>query len=431
MQFLLPIFYTLFFVFLIHKLSFFKKTKVSFIILASIFLLKILSGVTLAIIYRYYYDSYQTADVYKYYLDGKTIFNILKESPTDFFKLIIGIDSDSAYMHKYLDNTQFWYKAFNYGLLNDSRFVIRVHSLLNFISFGNFWVHSIIFSFFSFTGLTAIYRIFSQYFTEKYLLILSVFFVPSVMFWSSAALKESLIIAMLGMLIFSFYRILEKKRIILNIIFFIISILLMLMLKFYVLFALIPGLLAYFIIKQFNIKKPAFVFSGIYLIIIILFFNSEFFSSYNLAEIISQKQQDFNNMLDASGTAGSRVVLPILEPNLWSFIKATPNALLNSFFRPFFGDIHSVIVIPALIENILIIILIFLSIVFFNIKKAKKYLPEILFISAFVITLFILIGMTTPVLGALVRYKVPALPFLFILFLFFIDFEKILSKFKK
>jgi len=425
MQFLLPIFYTFFFLFLIYKLKFFKLDNISFKIVGSIFLIKIFSGIILAIIYRYYYDSYQTSDVYKYFLDGKVIFKSLNKNPTDFFKLLVGIDSDADYMHKYLNNTEFWYKSFNYGLLNDNRLIIRIHILLNFVSFGSFWVHSVVFSFFSFAGLTAIYKVFTKFITQKYLLLLAVFFAPSVMFWSSAALKESLVIAMLGLLFYTFFKITENKNLIISIITFVISILLMLLLKFYVLFSLIPGLIAYFIIKQLNTKRSILIFVGIYTLIIVLFFNSGVFSSYNLSEIICQKQGDFINMLDASGHVGSRIYLPELEPNFISFAKNIPYALLNSFFRPFVTDIHSAIVIPAFIENFIILILFLLSIKYFNTKRVKTLLPEILLISSFVITLFVLIGLTTPVLGALVRYKVPALPFLFILFILFIDFKKI------
>jgi hypothetical protein len=431
MQILLPIFYTLFFILLIFKLKIFKETKVSFFVLSSIFIIKIVSGVILALIYKYYYENPDQSDAFKYYLDGKVIFNVLKENPIDYLKIVTGIGNDAEYLHKYLDHAEFWYKSFNYNLLNDNRFVIRINAIISIISFGSYWVHSVIFSFLSFTGLVAIYRVFSRFINYKYLLLISVFFAPSVMFWSSSVLKESLIIAMLGMLLFNYFKMLDKEKLFMSISFFIISFLLMLLLKFYVLFTLLPSLIFYFIYKLNKSKNSFYIFSAVYLIIILLFFNSNLFTSHNLVEIISAKQHDFNNLLDATKNVGSRVILPILEPNFWSILKATPNALINSFFRPFFGDIHSVIVIPALFENILIILLILMSIVFFNGGKVKENLPIILFITSFVLSLFILIGLTTPVLGALVRYKVPALPFLFVLFLIFIDFEKIKKFFKK
>jgi hypothetical protein len=42
--------------------------------------------------------------------------------------------------------------------------------------------------------------------------------------------------------------------------------------------------------------------------------------------------------------------------------------------------------------------------------------------------MFILTGLITPVMGAIVRYKVPALPFLMILLVMLIDKEKLIKK---
>jgi len=50
------------------------------------------------------------------------------------------------------------------------------------------------------------------------------------------------------------------------------------------------------------------------------------------------------------------------------------------------------------------------------------------FCAGFVLILFILTGIATPVMGAIVRYKVPALPFLLIVFLLIIDKDKLLKK---
>ena len=49
------------------------------------------------------------------------------------------------------------------------------------------------------------------------------------------------------------------------------------------------------------------------------------------------------------------------------------------------------------------------------------------FCACFVILLFTLIGLTTPILGAAVRYKIPAIPFLVIAFLFILDKQKLIN----
>ena len=47
----------------------------------------------------------------------------------------------------------------------------------------------------------------------------------------------------------------------------------------------------------------------------------------------------------------------------------------------------------------------------------------LVFASIFILTLYTIIGLSTPVIGALVRYKIPALPFLFFSFFYLINLK--------
>ncbi|RKX19990.1 MAG: hypothetical protein DRP35_06755, partial [Candidatus Zixiibacteriota bacterium] len=94
------------------------------------------------------------------------------------------------------------------------------------------------------------------------------------------------------------------------------------------------------------------------------------------------------------------------------------------------GDLHSLIMFPPFIENILILGLLCL-IIFYRNRLSKEFLPYLFLIISFTLILLILVGLTTPVIGALVRYKVPALPFLFILIFYFLDSPKIIKKITK
>jgi len=421
---ILPILYTLLLLLIINKLSFFKTSGISFKILASIFTLQIISGIGLLLIYKLYYGT-NGSDIFNYFKDGEIIFNIAKDKPTEYFKIVTGLGNWSPETEKSLQEvTQYWYKAFNYNLLNDNRLIIRVNAVLHIISNHNIYVHSIFFSFFSFTGLTALFKVFKQFYTKIIPLIIIVFFIPSVIIWSSAMLKESVLMLALGLFLLSFINILKHEKLLLNILILFISAFFLFVLKFYVLFALIPGLI-FLITNKFYDKKPILIFVGIYILTIALFFNSQHFSNYNLSEIMSFKQHDFINMINESENVGSRVDLPLLEPNFFSYISATPNALLNTFLRPSIFDIHSIIVLPAVIENILFLLLFIFSIFYFDKKRFKNNLPFILFSFSFVITLSILLGLTTPVLGALVRYKVPYLPFFAFVLILVLNNEKI------
>ncbi len=127
-------------------------------------------------------------------------------------------------------------------------------------------------------------------------------------------------------------------------------------------------------------------------------------------------------------SSGSKIDLPKLEASLWSVLKGIPFALANTLFRPFVFEANNLLSLFAALENLLITILLLFVLFFFK-KPSVEIQPVFVFCFSFVFILFSIIGLTTPVLGALVRYKIPALPYLFILFMILMDAEKIRKRF--
>ena len=139
-------------------------------------------------------------------------------------------------------------------------------------------------------------------------------------------------------------------------------------------------------------------------------------SSYNPLKILSEKQNDFITLSELFDTGSAFKMTPI-EPNIISLIKAIPMGAVNGFLRPFPKNINKLLQLLPLIENILLYLLfLYLSykIVFLKIelnKDVKNIVWNSLF---FICMLFVLTGISTPVIGALVRYKVPGLIFIII-----------------
>lgn len=119
--------------------------------------------------------------------------------------------------------------------------------------------------------------------------------------------------------------------------------------------------------------------------------------------------------------------IPRLDGKPASFFKAIPEACFNAFFRPFPWDIHAALVVFPAFENLLLATLILL-LIFFHRKPGNGF-HWVMAGFSFCFVLFVIIGMTTPVMGALVRYKVPGLPFLLVFILFLYDKEKMLIRF--
>jgi hypothetical protein len=201
---------------------------------------------------------------------------------------------------------------------------------------------------------------------------------------------------------------------------FIIGTLILLIMKIYVLVCLVPAVI-YFISSGWIFpKKPilwfllfqVLVFAGMCTLSVIWPEKDIFYTLY-------KKKDDFSNVA-MQYEAGSFILTPDLLPNPGSFVLYLPFALYTVLMRPYIWEQGSALVKLAGLENLLLLLCMIVP--FFALKKKTLEEKRITyFLLIFVLYLYILIGFTTPVLGALTRYKVPALPFVIIICLFCID----------
>ena len=108
--------------------------------------------------------------------------------------------------------------------------------------------------------------------------------------------------------------------------------------------------------------------------------------------------------LDSFEKAGSYYPLPIIGKSSTNFIKSIFNAISNVFFKPFNFFEGSLLLTLASFENLLF----FIFILFLLIKRKIQIanLNVLLFNLLFIFMLYTVIGLTIPVLGGLVRYKI-------------------------
>jgi len=430
---MLKIVYYIAFLFLIgwiiKKWIFFKHPTLSNKWVLFFFISKVAVSFFLYGIYTLYYPNNRIDnDIFKYYDDGQILFNALHDKPSDYLKMMTGIsDNNDKLNEKYYQKMNFWIKPYQYEIINENKTIIRLNAFINLFALNNYFINTLIFVFLSFIGLFAIYKVLAEYFTQNHLVLaFSVFLMPSTAFWSSAILKESLVFFSLGGLVFSVNQYLKKTtpKTILSI--FVFSIFLAFS-KMYILIIALPALISVILSKHLKNIKKGIIFIAIPILFIIFYFFSEYLIPYNFSEITVAKQHDFINMINSYTNVGSRIEIPRLEDSFSSFLRHTPNALFNCLFRPHIFEAHNFTSMLAAIENLLIVIILLLTLLFF---KKNQFHTWLWFSLSFSTMLFILIGLTTPVLGALVRYKVPALPFLLFLLISFIDFNKIFIKIK-
>ncbi len=428
MSYILLILYLALFLFIIYRVKFYQTSLFPKYIVAAIFLLKFIGGIMVYMVYTHFYDHRFSSDIFKYFDDGNIIYSSLHENPMDYLRMVTGIGGGAEHLIKYYNTCCFWIKDFNYGLFNDNRTVIRFNAIVRLFSMGNIHIHTLVISFLSFTGLWAIFKIFEETFAkQKWLLVSVIFFFPSVYFWTSGLLKEGILMFAFGLFLYQFKSYFNEPKIkhILSGIFFL---LLLLISKFYVLVAAVPGILFLIVIQLTGEKYFLYKLISVLLFFFIISWFSEALIHLNFPVILARKQNDFINYTNSQSYVGSKIAIPILEPTMKSILINSPGAFFRTLFRPTIFESSNLMSLLAAVENLILCAGLIFTVTFLNKKKIKsKWFG---FSILFVIVLFTLSGLTTPVLGALVRYKAPALPFLGLILMYLIDFEKV-SKLRK
>lgn len=409
-SFLFPVLLFFGIVTMISKSNLFQSSPFSTRSLQFAFFLRILSSLVVYYIYSEYYTVRAEADTFKYFDDSYHMSKAFWHHPIDFFQMLFGIDCNTTYFQvNYFNDMSNWVRSYDNGLLNDNRLVIRFNALIRIFSFGNYHVHTLIFNLIAFLGSISMGTVFYAVSKSKLKSYLAVFIIPSVVFWSSGIFKESILLFALGVFLFHFYQTCQGKWSKKRGVILMATLCILIVMKLYVFLAFFPACVCYFMSK--NREKHYSIYVSTYGIFLLLGIGlAGIAPQYSFVNLIVDKQRDFIN-LSHFFEVNSAFSMDYLEPKLWSLIKASPEAILNVFTKPWLKEVNSLLFIPPLIENILLFILLFFS--FLWRKKLTSNQARFVFLCLFfTIVVYLIIGLTTPITGALVRYKIPVAPFL-------------------
>ncbi len=433
MEWIITIAYLILFIVLINKWKFFTNSGLSKRLLIVFFLIKVSAGFLLTYIYTHHYPNRFEADIFKYFDDSAPMYDALYTHPSDFLKLMTGMGIDNDYFfNEYFIKMNNWDRAYDSNIYNDSHTIIKANALIRIFSFGVFHVHTLVFCMLSFIGIVALYRAGKNYvLSTPKLWIFSCFLLPSIVLWSSGVLKESILLFALGLLFFTTEKLLKADFSRKNIVLIVFSLILLIYIKFYVLFSFIPAFICYALAKKYP-RYTVLIYSSILLLFTIVAFNTKHLpGNKDFIEILIGKQADFIRLSEWQHAQSGFELTP-LENSFWGVAKVVPEGIMNCFIRPLPWDAKSSLYWGAIFENIIIVLFLLLTLfhLLSNVRSRSKILQNthhlnmILFCFVFVFILFAIIGITTPVAGALVRYKIPALPFLMLAFLMLLSEEK-------
>jgi hypothetical protein len=385
-----------------------------------------------ALMYDFYYNGGDTTVYFYHILFLKPL---LYENPSLFFQVVFnptGFESQ-----KWLCDAD--YNCGLYMFDGATGNIIRFGLLLSYFCFSSFLVISTVFTLYAFMGCWNLYRVFQELYPqlEKEMAI-ACLFIPSICFWGTGLMKDSLCLGALGLLVHSVYSVIFKKeRILFNVLFAAFNIYLLVVIKVYIILAFAPALAVWVFARgRANIKSPflkaiatpIFVTVGLISGVGVLTAMGSIAERYAMEEMMRTAKDTQNWLVTASKmSGGSFYTLGDIEYSAFGLLKIFPKAVNVSLFRPYLWEAKKIMLFPAAIEGVftfyLTIRLLFKS-GFLNFFKMIAANPEVQFCLVFSIIFAFAVGFTSFNFGALARYKIPFMPFYYMALFILGDVQK-------
>lgn len=306
--------------------------------------------------------------------------------------------------------------------------IIRLDALFSFICFGSYVVINLIFAALAFSGLWKLYLFFYEQYPKLHKqFAIAILYFPSLAFWSSGLLKDTLCIAAVGWLTYSLYDLsVKKKSFIKNSFVIFISIYLLAIVKIYILLAYLPLFILFIVLKKIQgipFKFFRYLLAPVFLFVTIYSFTA-FFLNYNdelgaySVEEVTTSISNFNEVMESrtgrEDAASNFSLGETFDGTFSGLIKIAPVAVGTTFFRPFIWEAHKISQMLAAIESLLLMFFTLYVLIRGGIFQFIKNIitdPLIMYCFLFAVVFGLFIGASTLNFGTLVRYKIPCLPF--------------------
>ncbi len=393
------------------------KLEPEFEFFTSGLLFKMIGSIAFCLVYVLYYNGGDT----NAYHEAAVSLKKLSYYHTDiFFKILTG-----NYTWEYIGYFDYRTGYPQYWRDPQAFMVVRLTSIIEFISFNSYITTSVILSALSFSGIWKLYRLFCEYYpqlTEKF--TYTTIFIPSVIFWGSGILKDTFTLT--GACWFTFHlhkALIKRESPYKNALIALIAGYFVLKIKPYIVLSLVPGALLWFAftkLKNVNNSLARFVFGPILFSIVLGFFLILFSSikgdlgAYSSVESILNKAAITQKDLKQEYNKGNAFDIGEFEPTISGVLSKFPIAVFSGIFRPTMIDAKNIVMLISALENTLIL-LGFLYVLFsagiFQFYKIVSENPIIFFSMLYAIIFGFAVGLSTSNFGALVRYKIPSTPF--------------------
>jgi hypothetical protein len=368
--------------------------------------IKILCGLGVGWLYRQHYQ--MKGDTFLYFEDAAVLSRLLGENPSVFYRIIFENQLPPGLAMQLWGQPRAW---------------LMVELLVPFtwLTHENYWLSGIYLSVFSFSGLWFLAEVLAKHFPEnKAGATLAFLFLPSVVFWTSGILKETLCLGLMGG---SLGFLLDKKAASLSPkilflrnmwrgIFVLFSVAILVVLKYYYLAVLLPVGMAYFLVQSFRIRQPVWQLISFFIFTtLILLTATQLHPTLHADFFLQALVQNHNHTLAPAQSL--HIAYENLQANWLSLLRNLPLSLVSGLYRPFIWEAKNFLQLLAGVENTAVLLLSVWAV--YQVFTRKIVVRQWLLVAAvltYVCVLASLLALASPNFGTLLRYKAGFLPFL-------------------
>jgi hypothetical protein len=417
---LLPIYLFIVFIFAAHfRNKYYPKGHPHRRFFMTAFTLKIFGAVLLGVIYQFYYKG---GDTLNYWRQTEIINSSMSDSFWTWLRLVTGT-AEIYDVDVYNYTAQFWW----YGIRTPEYLMSVIGALIGLFTMTTYLPTAVIFASLSFIGIWKLYVVFTKLYPRlSKQLAYAILFIPSVIFWGSGFMKDTITLSCMGWVTHFFYLIFyENKKIIANSIFALIFLYIIYIIKSYIVMAFLPAILLWGVgLLSYKIKDTRLILFVRYFLYASaiggIFFiggklEAEMFGEYNVESVANKSFVTRDYLFRISNEQdGSGYTLGDFDPTILGMLQQAPAGVNVTLFRPYLWEARKPIVMISALESLFF--LIFTIVVIFRnnpIKVVQRILSDetLQFCLIFTLVFAFAVGISTSNFGSLVRYKIPCLPF--------------------
>ncbi len=357
---------------------------------------KLLAGLCFGALYSYHYQGGDSLTQFGY---SSQLYHMFNQNPSQYWTTLWGMNTTIV------------------GVEPRSSFFIKIVSLVNLLSWNSYWISTLFLSTLSFAAVwSLVMRSTRLYGIDFRLILVALIFFPSIAFWTSGLVKETLTYAAMCVVIWSVLPLMSdgsfKWR---DILLGLFSLLTLWKLKYYhagtLLIVLIP-MIIYSLIKQRGLSQKKNIAAVLVSLLMAILVVSTLHYNLNLTRLFELIVS--NNEIHLAQSTQEKVIhYNELSPTLSSMTYNWPIAIFQGLFGPQLWQSWNMLSFMQAIENTILLMITMISLPYMKRLIQRDYMTAFLSM-IYILTLASFLSLSTPNYGTLSRYKVAYLPFLLI-----------------